>query len=147
MEEQLPAFWMSALDGGEWSVSRSGRSNKREQSPSTMRITVCVGPTDGLNAWGKKNFLAYIRTYYPGSLSKWYISKGQLACNDVNVIIWPLIWQFITPGHSSCCPSQVPNWETNDTCFKCWCTFNPSSTYTILFMIYYPPQIHNKNQD
>jgi hypothetical protein len=33
--------------------------------PSTLKITGCVGPKDGLKALGKKDALAHIRTNYP----------------------------------------------------------------------------------
>jgi hypothetical protein len=44
----------SALDGGEWSASRSGRFTPRERAPSTHRIGGWVGPRAVLDAVVKR---------------------------------------------------------------------------------------------
>jgi hypothetical protein len=44
----------SALDGGEWSASRPGRSTSRERAPVTHLIGVWVGPRDVLDAVVKR---------------------------------------------------------------------------------------------
>lgn len=87
---------MSALDGGEWYHAPAGLSQGNNPL-TTLRITGCVGPTDGLKALEKKNVLAHIRTNYPTlnvtifmqSLSGTLV---QLACNDLVIAtIWPLL--------------------------------------------------------
>jgi hypothetical protein len=45
----------SALDGGEWLVSRPGRFTSRERGPGTHWIGGWVGPTAGLDAGEEKN--------------------------------------------------------------------------------------------
>jgi hypothetical protein len=45
----------SALDGGEWSVSRPGHFTTRERAPGTHRIGGCVGPRAGLEAVMNRN--------------------------------------------------------------------------------------------
>jgi hypothetical protein len=44
----------SALDGGEWSASRSGRFNHRESAPGTRWIGGWVGPRAVLDAVKRK---------------------------------------------------------------------------------------------
>jgi hypothetical protein len=44
VEVQLHAFLTSALDGGEWSASRSDRFTPRERAPGTHWIGGWVGP-------------------------------------------------------------------------------------------------------
>ena len=122
---------MSALDGGEWSISRSGRSIPGEQSPQYSEDYRLCGTHRRFEGFGEEKCscpypykLPHIQWYHFYAVSKWYISKGQLACNDpVTVTIWPLLWQFTTLRQSSCCTSQVPNWEANDACFSFWCTY------------------------
>jgi hypothetical protein len=43
-------FLTSALDGGEWSVSRPGRFTLGERAPGTHWIECWVGPRAGLDA-------------------------------------------------------------------------------------------------
>jgi hypothetical protein len=43
MEIKLHTFLISALDGSEWSASRSGRLTTRETAPGTHWIGGCVG--------------------------------------------------------------------------------------------------------
>jgi hypothetical protein len=52
-EAQLHAFLVSALDGGEWSVSRLGRFITGEKVPDTHWIGNWVGPRAGLDAVGE----------------------------------------------------------------------------------------------
>jgi len=54
MELQLHTFLTSALDGGEWSVSRSGRFTPRERAPGTHWIRDWVGSRAGLEAVVKR---------------------------------------------------------------------------------------------
>jgi hypothetical protein len=42
-------FLTSALDGGEWSASRTGRFTPRERAPDTHWIGGWVGPRAGLD--------------------------------------------------------------------------------------------------
>jgi hypothetical protein len=42
-------FLTSALVGGEWSASRTGRFTARERGPGTHLIGDCVGPSTGLD--------------------------------------------------------------------------------------------------
>jgi len=44
VEVQLHAFLTSALDGGEWSVSRPGRFTPRKRAPGAHWIGGWVGP-------------------------------------------------------------------------------------------------------
>jgi hypothetical protein len=55
VEEKLHAFLTSALDGGEWSSSRSGRCKPGATHPGTHWIEDWVGPRAGLGAAAKKN--------------------------------------------------------------------------------------------
>jgi hypothetical protein len=48
------AFLTSALDGGEWSASRTGRFTTGEIALGTYCTESCVGPTSGLDAAAKK---------------------------------------------------------------------------------------------
>jgi len=43
MEVRLHAFLTSALDGGEWSVSRPGHFNPRERASGTLWLGGWVG--------------------------------------------------------------------------------------------------------
>jgi len=47
---QLRAFLTSALDGGEWSASRSGSFTPKESAPGTHWIGGWVGPRAVLDA-------------------------------------------------------------------------------------------------
>jgi hypothetical protein len=47
----------SALDGGEWSASRSGRFTSGERATGAQWIGGCVDPRAGLNAVGKRKIL------------------------------------------------------------------------------------------
>jgi hypothetical protein len=50
VEVQLHSFLTSALHGGEWLVSRSGRFTLRERAPGTHWIGGWVGPRAVLDA-------------------------------------------------------------------------------------------------
>jgi hypothetical protein len=54
VEVQLHAFLTSALDGGEWSASRSGRFTPREGTPGTHWIEGWVSPRAVLDAVVKR---------------------------------------------------------------------------------------------
>jgi hypothetical protein len=56
MEVDLHAFFTSALDGGEWSVSRPGRFTYRG-APGTHWIGGWVGPRAGLDMASKRNLI------------------------------------------------------------------------------------------
>jgi hypothetical protein len=45
-----PSFFNSALDGGEWSASQTGRFTPRERDPGTHWIGGSVGSRAGLDA-------------------------------------------------------------------------------------------------
>jgi len=65
VEVYLHAFLTFALDGDEWSASRSGRFTPRERTPGTHCIGGCMGPRSGLDAgWGEK-FTALAGTRIP----------------------------------------------------------------------------------
>jgi hypothetical protein len=49
------AFFVSALDGGEWSLPHTGRSGARERSPCTLMIAGFMGPRARLDVAAKKN--------------------------------------------------------------------------------------------
>jgi len=50
----LHAFLISALDGGEWPVLRSGRITPRKKASGTHWIGGWVGTRDGLDAASKR---------------------------------------------------------------------------------------------
>jgi hypothetical protein len=52
-----PPFLTSALDGGDWSASRSGPFNHRETAPGTHSIGGWVAPRAGLEDVEKGNSL------------------------------------------------------------------------------------------
>jgi hypothetical protein len=51
-------FLTSALAGGDWSVSRSGRFTHGERDPDTHRIGVCMGPVTLLDTVELRKILA-----------------------------------------------------------------------------------------
>jgi hypothetical protein len=53
-----PCILTSALDGGEWSASYSGRFNPRERALGTHSIGGWVGPRAGLDAVVKRQILS-----------------------------------------------------------------------------------------
>jgi hypothetical protein len=59
-EKEIPATYISthsltsALDGGEWSVSRSSRFTPRERAPGTHWIAGWVGPRTGMDTVRKR---------------------------------------------------------------------------------------------
>jgi hypothetical protein len=57
-----PPFLTSALDRGEWSASRPSYFTSGEESPGTHWIGGWVDPKAGLDATGKKQFLALLGT-------------------------------------------------------------------------------------
>jgi hypothetical protein len=66
--------WMtSALVGGEWSASRTGRFTSAERAPDTHWVGGCVDRRIGLDEWrGEKpcsycNYQLLWRLRYPGS--------------------------------------------------------------------------------
>jgi hypothetical protein len=54
LEVQLQEFLTSALDGSEWSASRSGIFTPKEIAPGTQWIGGWVGPRTGLDAVVKR---------------------------------------------------------------------------------------------
>jgi hypothetical protein len=54
MEVWFHTFLTSALDGGEWSVSRAGHFNPRERAPDSHWIGGWVGPRAVLDAVAKR---------------------------------------------------------------------------------------------
>jgi hypothetical protein len=67
MELQLHSFLISAIDGGEWLVSRSGRFISGETAVGTHWIGGWVGPRAGLEAVVKRRipFLVLARNRTP----------------------------------------------------------------------------------
>jgi hypothetical protein len=61
----------SALDGGEWSASRTGRSTPRESAPVTHWIRGWVGPRAVLDAVVKRKIHNSCRDSNPWSSSPW----------------------------------------------------------------------------
>jgi hypothetical protein len=59
------AFFTSALDGGKWSASRSGRFTTRERAPSTHWIGGWVGSKAGLEAVVKRKIPSPCRDSKP----------------------------------------------------------------------------------
>jgi hypothetical protein len=59
-----PYFLTSALDGGEWSVSRTGRFTPGERARGTHWIGGWMGPRGGLDAVEKRKILS-CRVYNP----------------------------------------------------------------------------------
>jgi hypothetical protein len=57
MEIQLPVFLTSALDGGEWSASSTGRFTPGERITGTHWIRDCVAPRAGLDVMKKRQIL------------------------------------------------------------------------------------------
>jgi hypothetical protein len=58
VEVQLHAFLISALDGGEWSVSRLRRFTPTERTPGALWIGVWVGPRASLDAVVRRKILS-----------------------------------------------------------------------------------------
>jgi hypothetical protein len=61
MEVKLRAFLSSAVDGGEWSVSRSGCFSPGEVLPAPVRSEDCMEPRAGLDAVKERTFPATAR--------------------------------------------------------------------------------------
>jgi len=57
VEVYLQAFSTSALNGGEWSASRSGRFTPKEITFGTQWIGGCVGPRASLDAAARRKKL------------------------------------------------------------------------------------------
>jgi len=60
----------SALDGGEWSASRSGRFTLRERAPGTHRIWGWVGPSAVLEAVVKRKIPATLKFFVGKNIVK-----------------------------------------------------------------------------
>jgi hypothetical protein len=92
VEVHLHAFFTSALYGGKWSASSSGRFTTRERAPGTRWIGGWVGPRAGLNMVSKRKIPS------PRRESK----TGHLIA-DANAGIYlkirlPHSYRFITEG-------------------------------------------------
>jgi hypothetical protein len=57
-DKQLPSFLSLALDGGEWSTSRTGHFTSGKETQYSPEHTGWVGPTASLGISGKRNLLA-----------------------------------------------------------------------------------------
>jgi hypothetical protein len=55
-----PITLTSALDGGEWSASHSGRSTSGETAPDTHCIEGWVGPSASLDGVEKRNISSFV---------------------------------------------------------------------------------------
>jgi hypothetical protein len=60
-----PLFFTSALDGGEWTGSRLGRSTPGERAPGTLWTGGWVGPTADLDAVEKRKIFDLSRNRTP----------------------------------------------------------------------------------
>jgi hypothetical protein len=65
VEVYLHAFLISALDGGEWPVLRSGRFIPRERAPGTHWIGSWMGPSAVLDTVVKRKIPSPCRESYP----------------------------------------------------------------------------------
>jgi hypothetical protein len=105
VEVQLHAFLTSALDEGEWSVSRPGRFTPRGRAPNTPWIGDCVGPRAVLGTVVKRNIPSPRRESKPRTpivqpvaqrYTDWAITAliRQSATTKYNdtFILTPLVW-------------------------------------------------------
>jgi hypothetical protein len=93
VEVQLHAFLTSALDGGEWSASRTGRFIPRERAPSAHWIRGWLDPRAGLDAVERRKIPSPCRDSNPRSSSSYrspiplsYYPPSRYSINVVFVI-------------------------------------------------------------
>jgi hypothetical protein len=70
-------FLTSALDGGEWSASRSGRFIPRDNVPSTYFIGGWVGPRTSLDDVEKEKILHLLGLFSQMSVKHYKMTNGR----------------------------------------------------------------------
>jgi hypothetical protein len=73
-------YFISALDGGEWSASRPGRFAPRERSAGTHRVGGWVGPIAVLDAVVKRKIPSPCRESNPTSPALYRLSYHGSSC-------------------------------------------------------------------
>jgi hypothetical protein len=121
---KAPPFLTSALDGGEWSVSRRGRFTSRERVPGTHWRGGWMGPRAGLYVVEKRKISCTRRESNPSrparsqSLYRLSYPARILTVNTPMKIIWnKSILKVVPPSVSR--QAQIFNAGILDTRFRC----------------------------